>query len=136
VKAGTRVITRYQYDNSAANPANPDPTIRVTWGEQSHEEMQYTAIGFRWNAETSSTLKPEYMERLNSSRTIGIMDTNLNGQVEPAEVRGRMGQMIRANFERMDADKSGTLSEAELSTVTRMMNRRIEEAAAQQSVGQ
>jgi hypothetical protein len=136
IPAGTRVITRYQYDNSAANPANPDPTIRVTWGEQSHEEMQYTAMGFRWKDETSSNLKPDYMNRLNASRTIGIMDVNLNGVVEKNEARGRMGQAIKANFDRLDTDKSGSLSETELAAVTQMMNRRIEEAAAQQSVGQ
>lgn len=31
------------FDNSANNPANPDPTREVTWGEQSWEEMM---IGF------------------------------------------------------------------------------------------
>ena len=27
------------FDNSADNPANPDPTRSVTWGEQTWEEM-------------------------------------------------------------------------------------------------
>ena len=27
------------YDNSADNPANPDPTVDVEFGEQSHEMM-------------------------------------------------------------------------------------------------
>jgi hypothetical protein len=27
------------FDNSAKNPHNPDPTKRVKWGLQSHEEM-------------------------------------------------------------------------------------------------
>jgi Ca2+-binding EF-hand superfamily protein len=47
-----------------------------------------------------------------------------------------MGQMVLANFEKLDADKSGQLSEAELGQVTRMMNRAIETAQAQQSIGQ
>jgi hypothetical protein len=136
VPAGTKLITRYQYDNSARNPANPDPSIKVTWGEQSHEEMQYTALSFRWNDETAASQKPEHMEKLNASRSIGIMDKNLDGQVARNEVRGRMGQMVLANFEKLDADKSGQLSEAELGQVTRMMNRAIETAQAQQSIGQ
>jgi hypothetical protein len=134
--AGTKLITRYQYDNSAANPANPDPTIKVTWGEQSHEEMQYTAIGFRWDAETVADPKPEFMTRLNASRSIGIMDSNLDGKVAKTEVRGRTGQMIAANFDRMDADKDGFLDATELASVTQLMNRRIEDAQAQQSIGQ
>jgi hypothetical protein len=41
--AGTRLRCIAHYDNSAANPANPDPTQTVRWGEQTHEEM---LIGF------------------------------------------------------------------------------------------
>ena len=32
-----------EIDNSAANAANPDPTIEVTWGEKTTDEMM---IGF------------------------------------------------------------------------------------------
>jgi tetratricopeptide (TPR) repeat protein len=37
---GTTVSMRYRYDNSAANPRNPAaPPERVSWGQQSREEM-------------------------------------------------------------------------------------------------
>jgi mono/diheme cytochrome c family protein len=37
---GTQVSFEYTYDNSAANPRNPsDPPVRVTWGEQTKNEM-------------------------------------------------------------------------------------------------
>ncbi|MFB3106940.1 MAG: hypothetical protein ACE1ZA_18720, partial [Pseudomonadales bacterium] len=36
------------WDNSAQNPANPDPTVEVTWGEQSFEEMLFGAVTFRY----------------------------------------------------------------------------------------
>jgi hypothetical protein len=136
IPAGTKVITRYEYDNSKNNPANPDPTIKVTWGEQSWEEMQYTAVGFMWDDETVSNQKPEHMNALNNSRSIGIMDSNLDGKVQKDELRGRMAQMISANFDRLDTDKDGALSATELANITGQMNRRIEGAAAQQSVGQ
>ncbi len=136
IKPGTKLITRYQYDNSKNNPANPDPSITVTWGEQSHEEMQYTALGFRWDDETVANRKDDYQKRLEASRSIGIMDTNLDGKVAKTEVRGRMGQMISANFDKLDTDKDSFLSEAELATVTGNINRRIAQAQAQQSVGQ
>ncbi|MDP3736593.1 MAG: redoxin domain-containing protein [Hyphomonadaceae bacterium] len=133
---GTKLITRYQYDNSKNNPANPDPNITVTWGEQSHEEMQYTAIRFRWDDETVDNRKNEYQTKLEASRSIGIMDTNLDGKVAKTEVRGRMGQMITANFDKLDTDKDSFLSEPELAAVTGTINRRIADAQAQQSVGQ
>ena len=39
VPAGTRMRIRAIYDNSAANPANPDPAVDVAFGEQTWEEM-------------------------------------------------------------------------------------------------
>lgn len=35
----TRIVARAGFDNSARNPANPDPTVAVRFGEQSFEEM-------------------------------------------------------------------------------------------------
>lgn len=40
---GTRLLCTARYDNSADNPANPDPTQEVTWGDQTRDEM---LIGF------------------------------------------------------------------------------------------
>ena len=39
LKAGTRIDCVAHYDNSKDNPANPDPTKDVTWGDQTFEEM-------------------------------------------------------------------------------------------------
>ena len=40
---GTRIRATAWWDNSANNPANPDPAAEVAWGEQSWEEM---LVGF------------------------------------------------------------------------------------------
>jgi hypothetical protein len=40
---GTRIDCLAHFDNSSANPANPDPSAAVTWGEQTFDEMM---IGF------------------------------------------------------------------------------------------
>ncbi|MGH8657994.1 MAG: redoxin family protein [Gammaproteobacteria bacterium] len=37
--AGTKIIIRAVFDNSARNPANPDPSQEVRWGLQSKDEM-------------------------------------------------------------------------------------------------
>jgi hypothetical protein len=37
--AGTRLECTGHFDNSKANPNNPDPTRSVRWGDQSFEEM-------------------------------------------------------------------------------------------------
>jgi hypothetical protein len=40
---GTRLLLTGYFDNSSNNPRNPDPSVEVTWGEQSRQEMM---IGF------------------------------------------------------------------------------------------
>ncbi|MDZ4755613.1 MAG: hypothetical protein SGJ11_14090 [Phycisphaerae bacterium] len=37
--AGTRLHVTGWFDNSVANPANPDPSAEVPWGPQTYEEM-------------------------------------------------------------------------------------------------
>jgi peroxiredoxin len=39
VPAGTRIECTAHFDNSKGNPANPDPSKTVTWGDQTWEEM-------------------------------------------------------------------------------------------------
>ena len=56
--AGTRVVHTTWWDNSAQNPANPDPNREVPWGLQSWDEMLFGAIGFRYLDEDALTLAP------------------------------------------------------------------------------
>ncbi|NOX52545.1 MAG: redoxin domain-containing protein [Gammaproteobacteria bacterium] len=64
--AGTKLVQANWWDNSAQNLANPDPSIEVTWGEQSWEEMLFGAFTMRFLTEeeieerrTASTQKEE-----------------------------------------------------------------------------
>ena len=43
---GAKIISTAWYDNSAKNPANPNPKVDVLWGDQTWEEMQYTGLIF------------------------------------------------------------------------------------------
>jgi hypothetical protein len=45
---GTRILHSTTYDNSSQNPANPDPNIEVTWGEQTFQEMLFASFSFRY----------------------------------------------------------------------------------------
>ncbi len=46
---GSEIRCVAHYDNSSANPANPDPKKAVHWGEQTWEEMMIGFIDFYWN---------------------------------------------------------------------------------------
>jgi hypothetical protein len=46
VPKGSRLETVAHYDNSVNNKANPDSTKEVHWGDQTWEEMQFTAFTY------------------------------------------------------------------------------------------
>ena len=52
---GTKLKTSAWYDNSTANKSNPDPTKDVYWGDQTWEEMQFTAFTFSINRPATQT---------------------------------------------------------------------------------
>jgi peroxiredoxin len=41
IPKGSRMICTAHFDNSSDNPANPDPTKEVIWGEQTWDEMMF-----------------------------------------------------------------------------------------------
>ena len=46
IPAGSQIIVSGAFDNSSQNLANPDPTARVRWGDQSWMEMFVGAIDY------------------------------------------------------------------------------------------
>ncbi|HEY7799026.1 MAG TPA: hypothetical protein VIA80_09700, partial [Hyphomonadaceae bacterium] len=115
IKAGTKLIAKWVYDNSSHNKANPDPTINVTWGEQSWEEMMYFRVNYRWADETTSNLRNDLQAKLMESRTIGALDNNADGMVQINELTGTMASM-KARFADLDLDKNGGLDKKELAS--------------------
>lgn len=113
VKKGTKLVATWVYDNSANNKANPDPTINVTWGEQTHEEMMYFRVNYRWAGETVNNLRNDLQTQLMQSMTIGALDDNLDNLVQVTELRGPLAKM-KDHFAEMDLDKNGGLDANEL----------------------
>ncbi len=52
---GTRIECTAHYDNSPNNPANPDPTKEVRWGDQTWEEMMMGWFDVSFDAKTDPT---------------------------------------------------------------------------------
>lgn len=48
VPAGTKIRAVGAFDNSAQNPANPDPEREVPWGQQSWDEMFFGAVNWKY----------------------------------------------------------------------------------------
>lgn len=82
--AGSRILGTAWYDNSANNPANPDPTQTVKWGDQTDDEMM---LG--------------YFEYYVPSATPGINGSSL------IETALRDGGFV---FNRLDKNRDGLLT--------------------------
>lgn len=48
VPAGTRIVAIGAFDNSEQNPANPDPSREVPWGDQSWDEMFFGQVYYKY----------------------------------------------------------------------------------------
>lgn len=46
IPGGSRLEIEAVWDNSSLNPANPDPTAEVRWGEQTFEEMLFATLRY------------------------------------------------------------------------------------------
>lgn len=114
VPAGARVITRWTYDNSSRNAANPDPTKEVIFGEQTWQEMLVVYLHYRWEGETVKALRDDYDVSMSAGSLMGSLDDNQDNRLSLAELRGLRATAIKANFAAADANHDGFIDRAEL----------------------
>ena len=101
-----RIETEFIFDNSKANPFNPDPTSYVTWGDQTWEEM---AVAF-FDVSRPRTPKPKLKKRGEAKRAaVGSQDKALNAARE-AKVKKQVDEFL----ERFDSDGDGLIKRADV----------------------
>ena len=71
---GTRLDAEIHWDNSAENPRNPSsPPTRVTWGEQSKDEMgSLTLIAVPYDEADLRTVRADYQRHRNTTARQGL----------------------------------------------------------------
>jgi peroxiredoxin len=133
VAAGSKMIAIYTYDNSVRNPANPDHNRQVPWGDQSFDEMLYTALHYRWVGETSDKMDQytAYDQALNEDRVFGMLDTKVNGKLDESELVGPIGEKFKASFAKIDADHDGFIEPKELAAAQAAGAKRRQQAQEQ-----
>ena len=63
--------------------------------------------------------------RFADTRMLGMMDDNIDGKVQKAELKGQMGNMIGMAFAKIDTNGDGGLDKAELKAAQALLpNRR------------
>jgi hypothetical protein len=118
VPAGSRLVHRSVYDNSAANPANPDPARSVSWGLQSKDEMLYGGFFFRWENGTSDN--PVHDElNFQIAQFYGALDNDFNGSLELNEMPRWLRQPFEAGqLAQFDTNNDNALSHPEYRAFT------------------
>lgn len=116
------------FDNSAANPVNPDPTQHVTWGDQTWEEM---AVAFfevseprdqQVPAPASTTRDREESDSHTKqvddfvNRFIKRFDRNNDGEVDRSETPLSLRTF---GFRQFDKDRDGKLTRSEIQDAAR-----------------
>ena len=105
------------YDNSAGNPANPDPTRDVRWGEQTYDEMHLGYVEYVVMEQTVKA-KPESSNGNSQARLFRRLDVDGDGFITRAGVRERMpGEKSAATttFDRLDRNQDNKVDREELS---------------------
>jgi hypothetical protein len=126
VPAGSKIIAKWTYDNSSRNPANSEPTKTVYWGEQTSDEMMATYLHYRWVDETVAHQTPEYEKLLGANLMMGVLDDNMDGKIQLAELKGGPqgpGQTLKKYFALIDANHDGALDPTELAAAAKLMRR-------------
>jgi hypothetical protein len=127
VPAGAKIVARWTYDNSARNPGNPDHGKTVYWGEQTKDEMMATYLHYRWVDETVKHQTPEYEKMLQANLMMGVLDDNMNGKIELAELKGGPqgpATMLKKYFALIDTDHDGALDPTELAAASKLLPKR------------
>jgi len=119
-----------KFDNSEANPANPDPSKHVTWGDQTWEEM---AVAFfevavprgkedQWKSDKKPKDPQEREKDIQAfvTKFLKNFDENRDGQVEWLEAP--LG-FRRFGFRRIDADNDERLTKNEIEEAARKNHR-------------
>lgn len=127
VKAGTKIVHRTIYNNSAKNRSNPNPNEDVYWGLQSEEEMLYGSMSFSWDEET--TAKPIHKGGLTRLfQAMGSMDRNIDDRVTELELPEDIRSFAHKKWSTIDKDADGGLDMQELGNLFAAIKKARKEA--------
>ena len=116
---GTRIEMQYVYDNSDGNPHNPsDPPKRVTYGEQTTDEMALLFLQF-------VLPRPQDAVRFRREFILSRVEQLLSEGGQPAGLGPRVEARLRAATALFDANHDGILEPEERAALMRFLAARM-----------
>jgi peroxiredoxin len=121
--AGSVIHCRAVFDNSEANPANPDPTQSVRWGDQTWEEMMlgFFDVMLPRDDERPAGKKP-IKPGLDIVGMFDAADADHNGGLSEAEASGNA--LVKQHFAEIDRNDDQLLDLGEILAAVRSLARR------------
>ncbi len=110
IPVGAKLLCTATYNNSAKNPANPDPSQTVTWGDQTWDEMM---LGYFDLLVPRDQLDLKVMKNQITPETIlARFDKDKDGKISQDESKGH--EMLSRAFTLGDTNRDGYLDKTEL----------------------
>ncbi len=117
VAAGSKINVTAWYDNSEANPANPDPASRVRWGPQTTDEMLIGYVEYFVDAADAAELgeadgrgRRDLARADRFAQLLRLLDRNNDGVITRDEVPPRFME----RFESLDRNGDGRVTDDEV----------------------
>lgn len=89
---GTKLAMRYTFDNSAANPHNPNtPPVRVQAGPRSVDEMAELSLQLLTESTSDASRLVQDFDRKDKLANVAVGEMRLRGQPNSIEVRSLLG---------------------------------------------
>lgn len=115
---GTKIVCTAAWDNSEGNLSNPDPTKKVTWGDQTFEEMM---IGFYVEVYPKDNVPAEAsgaraFGRFDPKRIFASLDANQDGKLTKDELPDGLSERLGL----ADTNGDGGISQQELETIFKL----------------
>jgi peroxiredoxin len=106
--AGSRIEATAVFDNSTGNPANPDPTKVVRWGEQTDDEMLLGYVEYVNPAENPSLASTSVTEPLRlTGKSLGILGKRLDKDGDGRVSREEAGTAFANLHTQLDTNADG-----------------------------
>lgn len=130
IPAGTKLVHTTWYDNSDANPGNPDPSREVPWGLQSWDEMLYGAFSYTYvNETTEAPIHDKMLAR--TTQYVGFLDKDLDGKLSWRELPKDLKKRLVQGFKAVDKNGDGGLDIHEMYEMSQRSDEQRGDAAAE-----